>query len=120
MNLVRKVSVTAIALLGAAALSGCGTLQSDWNSLTSQQKVTLVAQVVNGACVLSAAGIAYAGAVNSIINPNSANGGKGASAAGTILKASQIDTLTCQSLNGVTATLLAAGQVQLPSSVAAK
>lgn len=101
----------AIALLCAASLGGCTSLDSvlgtNTASLTPAQKVTLAAEFANGVCVLTAAGLSFSGGVNSIVHPNATTGGSGASAAGTLVKASAIDSLSCQALNGAVATLLA-------------
>lgn len=107
--MIKKLAISASAL-AFLAVGGCAEVDSvlgtSTTSLTPQQKVVLTAQVINGLCVLSAAGLAFAGGVNTIVHPNAATGGSGASATGTITKASAIDALSCQSLNGATATLI--------------
>lgn len=100
-------SLVVVALSASLALSTGGCAY--FNSLTPAQKVQLTAQVVNGVCVLVAAGAPVAQVDNALIHPNAGTGGSGASAAGTITKVSAIDAATCPTLNGLFATLTGTG-----------
>lgn len=102
---MKRLAVRLFGLLaiGSASVSlgGCEYL----NGLTQAQKVALTSQVVNGLCVLTAAGLQVAQIDNSILNPNASSGGSGQSAAGTITKASALTVANCTALNGVLVTL---------------
>jgi hypothetical protein len=98
----------------AASLGGCAVFTAIEN-MTPTQQATLATEVINGVCTVSVVGISGALAIDNVVAPNAATGGKGQSVLGTLTKVSQIDALTCASLsglpaalNGTTATVLAA------------
>lgn len=97
----RRIAAFAAAALAASSVGGCEYL----NGLTQAQKVALASQIVNGVCVLTAAGLQVAQIDNSILNPNAGSGGSGQSAGGTITKASALTVANCAALNGVLVTL---------------
>ncbi len=104
MKNFKRSTALAVALAFTLAAAGCAEFQKI-TGLTPAQQVTLVAEFVNGACVISAAGISIAQVDNSILHPNAATGGGGASAAGTLMKAAQLTVADCNAVNGVIATV---------------
>lgn len=101
MSIFNKFISAGCAILLVGSLGGCAT----WNSLTSAQKVQLTATIVNGVCLVTAAGLQIAAIDNSIINPNATTGGSGQSAAGTLQKANSLTAANCAAINGALATL---------------